>query len=79
MSKYRVFPVPYFPVFELDSEINKLDSVFGPNTGKYGPEKTPYLDTFHTVMAVAKDTCFNATSTQEFYVVYKKKPYKNLK
>ena len=20
-----------------------------PNTGKYGPEKTPYLDTFHTV------------------------------
>ena len=21
----------------------------GPNTGKYGPEKTPYLDTFHAV------------------------------
>ena len=20
-----------------------------PNTGKYGPEKTPYLDTFHVV------------------------------
>ena len=20
-----------------------------PNTGKYGPEKTPYLDTFHAV------------------------------
>ena len=20
---------------------------FSPNTGKYGPEKTPYLDTFH--------------------------------
>ena len=28
----RVFSVPYFPVFS-------------PNTGKYGPEKTPYLDT----------------------------------
>ena len=27
---------PKFPAFEL-------------NTGKYGPEKTPYLDTFHTV------------------------------
>ena len=26
----------YFPVFRL-------------NTGKYGPEKTPYLDTFHVV------------------------------
>ena len=24
-------------------------SVFSPNAGKYGPEKTPYLDTFHTV------------------------------
>ena len=22
-------------------------SVFSPNTEKYGPEKTPYLDTFH--------------------------------
>ena len=24
-------------------------SVFSPNTGKYGAEKIPYLDTFHTV------------------------------
>ena len=24
-------------------------SVFSPNVGKYGPEKTPYLDTFHVV------------------------------
>ena len=24
--------------------------VFSPNTGKYGPEIAPYLDTFHTVM-----------------------------
>ena len=24
-------------------------SVFSPNAGKYGPEKTPYLDTFHEV------------------------------
>ena len=24
-------------------------SVFSPNTGKYGPEKAPYLDTFHAV------------------------------
>ena len=34
--KYGAFPGPYFPVFGL-------------NTGKYGPEKTPYLGTFHTV------------------------------
>ena len=25
-------------------------SLFCANTGKYGPEKTPYLDTFHTVL-----------------------------
>ena len=36
MSGYRVFSGPYFPVF-------------GMNTGKYGEQKTPYLDTFHTV------------------------------
>ena len=26
--------------------------VFSPNTGKYGPEKTPYLDTFHAVYVI---------------------------
>ena len=36
MSKYGVFPGPYFYVFGL-------------NTGKYGPENYPYLDTFHAV------------------------------
>ena len=35
-SKYRASSGPYFPVFGL-------------NTGKYGPEKTPYLDTFDAV------------------------------
>ena len=36
VSKYGVLSGPYFLVFELD-------------TGKYGPEKTPYLDTFQAV------------------------------
>ena len=27
-------------------------SVFSPNAGKYGPEKTPYLDTFQTVFGI---------------------------
>ena len=26
--------------------------IFSPNTGKYRPEITPYLDTFHTVMEI---------------------------
>ena len=48
MSKYGVFPGPYFPVFGLNTEI------FSPNIGKYGPEKTPSLDTFHAVMLFTK-------------------------
>ena len=39
MSKYGVISGPYFPVFRL-------------NTGKYGPEITPYLDTFHAVLYI---------------------------
>ena len=41
VSKYGVFSGPYFPVFS-------------PNTGIYGPEKTPYLDTFQTVPRLTK-------------------------
>ena len=37
----RGFYGPYFPVFGLNT------GIFSPNTGKYGPEKTLYLDTFH--------------------------------
>ena len=36
MSKYRVISGPYF-------------SVFSPNIGKYGPEITPYMDTFYAL------------------------------
>ena len=36
VSKYRVISGPYIPVFS-------------PSTGKYGPEKTSYLDTFHAL------------------------------
>ena len=36
VSKYGVFSITYFPSFS-------------PNVGKYGTEKTPYLDTFHAV------------------------------
>ena len=30
-------------------KVSKYVVISGPNTGKYGPEITPYLDTFHTV------------------------------
>ena len=48
MFKYGVFSGPYFPVFS-------------PNTGEYGPEKTPFLGTFHAVLIrsmVIKDTAW---------------------
>ena len=47
MSKYGVISSPYFPVFGLNTEIYRVISVFNPNAGKYGPEITPYLDTFN--------------------------------
>ena len=45
MPNYGVISGPYFPVFGLNTEIYGVISVFSPNTGKYGPETTPYLDT----------------------------------
>ena len=39
VSNYGVISGPYFPLF-------------GPNTGKYGPEITPYLDTILAVIAL---------------------------
>ena len=46
MSKYGVISGPYFPAFGLNTERYFL---FIPNEEKYGPEITPYLDTFHAV------------------------------
>ena len=40
-SKYGIFSGPHFPVFRL-------------STGKYGPEKTPYLDSFHAVTTISQ-------------------------
>ena len=46
MSKYGVSLDPYFPTFGMNTPYL---SVFSPNAGKYEPEKTPYLETFHAV------------------------------
>ena len=49
VSKYGVFSGPYFPAFPA------YLSVFSPNVGKYGPEKTPYLDIFDAVKVLEKE------------------------
>ena len=46
----RSFSGPYFPAFGLITKRCEYLSVFSPNAGKYAPEKTPYLDTFHVVL-----------------------------
>ena len=48
------FSSPYFPAFGLNMERYLVSLRFSPNVGKYGLEKTPYLDTFHTVKERAK-------------------------
>ena len=43
------FLVRIFPHSDCIRRDTKYLSVFSPNTGKYGPVKTLYLDTFHAV------------------------------
>ena len=50
MSKYGVISGPYFPVFS-------------PNTGKYVPEITPYLDTFYAVLVAWSSMFFRESTT----------------
>ena len=45
------FLVRIFPHSDWIRRDTSYLSVFSPNTGKYGPEKTPYLDNFHAVHA----------------------------
>ena len=50
VSNYGVFSGPYFPAIRLNTERYK---VLSPSAEKYGPEKTPYLDTFHAVCVLS--------------------------
>ena len=43
------FLVRIFPYLDWMRKDTEYLSVFSPNAVKYGPEKTPYLDTFRTV------------------------------
>ena len=45
--KQRVISGPNFPVSRLNKGLYSVN--LGPNTEKYGPEITPYLETFHAV------------------------------
>ena len=38
-----------FRTLFIEQVFSELHSTTCPNAGKYGPEKSPYLDTFHAV------------------------------
>ena len=46
VSKYGIFSGPYFPVFELNTEIYSLNLRIQSEHGKYGPGKTFILTLF---------------------------------
>ena len=45
-----------------------LISVFSPNIEKYGPEKTPCLETFHTVLKALKTLTIHQMSFPIFFI-----------
>ena len=49
VSKHGLFFGPYLPVLWLNTEIYGVNLRIQPEYGKYGPERTRYLDTFHAV------------------------------
>ena len=49
-KSYKVFEKqPLNGPYNTAWNVSKYGVFSGPNKGKYGPEKTPYLDTFHEV------------------------------
>ena len=49
----------------------QIISLFIANTGKYGPEETPYLETFHAVINVHTEVDSESyqTSKMELFVI----------
>ena len=52
----RIFPHLDCPHLDCTRRDTPYLSVFSPNAGKYGPEKTPYLDTFQGMTFLEKTT-----------------------
>ena len=40
-------------------KVSKYGVISGPNTGKYGTETPPYLDTFHAVETIISNSLHN--------------------
>ena len=55
--------------------MSKYGVFSGPNTGKYGPEKTPYLDTFHAVKGDIAVTLLNFVDVSSDLLFYMEKRF----
>ena len=56
-ARIQSYSGPHFPAFEMNTERYEILrtshlSVINPNAGKFGPEITPYLETFHAVLSL---------------------------
>ena len=69
VSKYEVFPGPYFPVFGLNTEVYSVNLRIQYENRKYGPEKTPYLDTFHIVPHLLSKLTNPKTSSESYWFI----------
>ena len=51
-------------------KVSKYQVISGPNTGKYGPEMTLYLDTFNAVLAASIHRCFENNKICDFGLLW---------
>ena len=63
------FLVSIFPHYWIRRDTPYL-SVFSPNAGKYGPEKTPYLATFQAVEMTSVSLCYFLVFSLTHYFVF---------
>ena len=74
--KKKVFSGPYFPAFGLNTErYYYYLSVFSPNARKYGPGKTPYLDTFYAMRNNGGAEMANPAIPFTLLKIFKRKPF----
>ena len=59
-----------FIMFNTTWNVSKYGDFSGPNAGKYGPKKTPYLDTFHAESSYEyRHTCSFAHMSYCFWMI----------
>ena len=64
----------YYKVNQVTTARNPQIPVFSSNTGKYGPEKTPHLDTPHAVHGIGQYNVFVSSLHEGRYSQQKKMP-----